>query len=265
MPTWAPPPSVAIEARNVSAVLGGFTVLSDASLSVRAGELVALVGPNGAGKSTLLNVLAGDIPSATGEVVVDGEPLAEWSASELALRRAVLPQQVTVRFPFLVEEVVAMGRAPWARTPFTAEDDARISASRAAADVRYLVGRSFTTLSGGERARVTLARVLAQHSQVILLDEPTAALDIHHQELILQVVRQCTAEGACAIVVLHDLALAAAHADRIAVLAGGRIVADGPLREVLKADLLSDVYHHPIEVIPHPRSGLPLVLPQRAP
>jgi iron complex transport system ATP-binding protein len=243
--------------------LAGREVLRHVSLAVHAGEVLALVGPNGAGKSTLLNAMAGDLPLSSGEIQVDGEPLAHWTHMELALRRAVLPQQVAVAFPFPVDEVVRMGRAPWQRTAERALDDAAVAGAIVQADVGHLVGRLFPTLSGGERARVALARVLAQRTQLLLLDEPTAALDLHHQELVLRVVRECVAAGGAAVVVLHDLSLAAAYADRVAVLAGGQLVADGPPSEVFTEFLLSAVYQHPIEVIPHPHYQAPLVVPRR--
>ena len=197
---------VVLAARSLGVHLGGRPVLDHIDLEVRAGELLALVGPNGAGKTTLLAALAGDVASSAGEVVVDGRPLATWTPLELARRRAVLPQQIQLGFPFLVEEVVAMGRSPWAGTDAADDDEAAVAAGLAAADARDLVGRRFTTLSGGERARVALARVLAQRTQVLLLDEPTAALDVHHQELVLRLLRERVGGGAAVVVVLHDLA-----------------------------------------------------------
>jgi iron complex transport system ATP-binding protein len=254
---------VLAETRATSVAAGGHLILDSVSMTVHAGELVALVGPNGAGKSTLLGVLAADLPPDSGEVLVDGAPAASWTFAELALRRAVLPQQTNVTFPFLVEAVVRMGRAPWASTDAAERDDAIVATALAEADIVHLAGRQFPTLSGGERARVALARVLAQSTQLLLLDEPTAALDIHHQETVLQVVRRRVDEGAGAVVVLHDLGVAAAYADRVVVLDRARVAADGPAAAVLTAERLSRVYNHPIDVIPHPASGVPLVVPRR--
>ena len=254
---------VLLAATGLVVHLGGREVLSGVDVDVRAGELVALVGPNGAGKSTLLAALAGDVPASAGTISVDGAPLDAWSPLDLARRRAVLPQQVQVTFPFLVEQVVAMGRSPWAGTDAEDDDEAVVAESLREADAAHLVGRTFPTLSGGERARVALARVLAQRAQLLLLDEPTAALDVHHQELVLRALRARVAAGAAAVVVLHDLGLAAAHADRVVVIADGRVDADGPAHEVLTGDRLSRVYAHPIEVLPHPRTGVPLVIPER--
>lgn len=257
--------SALIDARGIAVTLAGTPILHGVDLVAHAGEVVALVGPNGAGKSTLLGALSGDVATAAGTVVVEGEPRGSWSHVELALRRAVLPQQATVSFPFPVIDVVRMGRAPWARTPAEEADDAVVAAALAATDVAHLAHRSFPSLSGGERARVALARVLAQQAQLLLLDEPTAALDVHHQELVLQAARQRAAAGDGVVAVLHDLGLAAAHADRVAVVAAGRVVADGPPGEVLTAELLSAVYHHDIEVVAHPETGDLLVLPRRGP
>ncbi|MEU0697686.1 heme ABC transporter ATP-binding protein [Streptomyces niveus] len=242
-------------------VLGGADCGVD--LAVRAGEVLALVGPNGAGKSTLLSALAADQAADNGGVRIAGRPAADWSAPELALRRAVLPQAATLSFPFPVEEVVRMGRAPWAGTASEDDDDTAVAEAMAATEVDEFARRPFSALSGGERARVALARVLAQRAPLLLLDEPTAALDLRHQELVLRVCRSRAAAGDAVVVVLHDLGLAAAHADRAAVLHEGRVVADGPPAEVFDDELLSRVYRQPVEVLPHPRTGTPLVIPRR--
>lgn len=152
-----------------------------------------------------------------------------------------------------------MGRAPWAATPFEDDDEAAIGDAMAATDVLEFAERKFNTLSGGEKARVALARVLAQRTPILLLDEPTSALDLHHQELVMGVARARAGAGDAIVVVLHDLNLAAAHADRVAVLTGGRLVAFGSPSDVLTAKLLSHTYHHPVEVFPHPRTGTPLI------
>ncbi|WP_424887978.1 heme ABC transporter ATP-binding protein [Streptomyces sp. XH2] len=264
LPLPSPLGTVLAEARSLSVRLGGRAVLDGVDLGVAAGEVLALVGPNGAGKSTLLAALAHDLPAAAGEVRIDGEPATAWSAAELALRRAVLPQSAELSFPFPVEEVVRMGRAPWAGTPAEGEDDAAVREAMAAAEVTGFASRPFAALSGGERARVALARVLAQRTPLLLLDEPTAALDLRHQELALRICRERAAAGAAVVVVLHDLGLAGAYADRVAVLHGGRVAAEGPPARVLEAELLTRVYLQPVEVIDHPRTGEPLVIPWRA-
>ncbi|WP_459546323.1 heme ABC transporter ATP-binding protein [Nocardia sp. X0981] len=244
---------------------GGGTrrVLDDIDFEVTAGEVVALVGPNGAGKSTLLAVLAGELAPGRGHVELDGRTLTHWTPLDMARRRAVLPQSHTVGFPFTAAEVIAMGRAPWQRTTRADADDAVIAAAMAATDSTHLAGRAFPSLSGGERARVALARVLAQDTATLLLDEPTAALDLGHQEAVLTLAADRADRGAAVVVVLHDLASAAAYADRVAVLDGGRLAAAGPPRDVLTGDLLSRVYRYPVEVLDHPETGAQLVLPAR--
>lgn len=221
------------------------------------------MGPNGAGKSTLLGALAGDLGASAGEVLIDGRPPAAWSPGELALRRAVLPQSAALSFP--VEEVIRMGRAPWAGvcTDGGEDDDEVVAAAMTATEVAPFAARPYAALSGGERARVALARVLAQRAPVLLLDEPTAALDLRHQELVLRLCRERAGAGDAVVVVLHDLGLAAAYADRVAVLHAGAVAAEGAPAEVFGEELLSRVYRQPVEVFRHPETGVPLVLPKR--
>ncbi|MER7051499.1 heme ABC transporter ATP-binding protein [Streptomyces sp. NPDC000351] len=264
-PSPAAPGDVLAEADGLRVRLGGRPVLDGVGVTARAGEVLALVGPNGAGKSTLLGVLAADVPATEGAVRVHGRPVAEWSAPELALRRSVLPQSASLSFPFPVEEVVRMGRAPWAGTGLEDEDDAAVAEAMARTEVAGFAGRPFSALSGSERARVALARVLAQRTPLLLLDEPTAALDLRHQELVLRLCRERARAGDAVVVVLHDLSLAAAYADRVAILRAGRVAADGPPAEVLSEGLLSEVYDQSVEVLPHPRTGAVLVVPHRAP
>lgn len=263
LPAPLSPGSAVAEARGLRVRLGQRPVLDSIDLTARAGEVLALVGPNGAGKSTLLAALAADLPAEQGEVRIDGRPVTDWSPAELALRRAVLPQSATLSFPFPVADVVRMGRAPWAGTERADEDDPAVASAMAATEVTEFAERPFSALSGGERARVALARVLAQRAPLLLLDEPTAALDLRHQELVLRICRERAAAGDAVVVVLHDLGLAAAYADRAAVLHGGRIAVVGPPAGVFTGELLGEVYRQPVEVFPHPRTGAPLVVPTR--
>ncbi|MGW5638339.1 heme ABC transporter ATP-binding protein [Streptomyces sp. NPDC003832] len=253
---------VVAEAEGLVVRLGGRDVVCGVDVVVRAGEVLALVGPNGAGKSTLLGALAADAPVAEGVVRLHGRPAGDWPPPELALRRAVLPQSATLSFPFSVEEVVRMGRAPWAGL-HTEDDDAAVAEAMRLTEVVDFAPRPFSALSGGERARVALARVLAQRAPLLLLDEPTAALDLKHQELVLRLCRERADAGDAVVVVLHDLGLAAAYAHRVAVLRAGRIAADGPPAEVFTEELLSEVYDQPVEVLPHPRTAATLVVPRR--
>ncbi|MCU0309645.1 MAG: heme ABC transporter ATP-binding protein [Acidimicrobiales bacterium] len=233
---------------DVTVALGGRTVLDGVELGVTTGELVAIVGPNGAGKSTLLAVLAGDRRPEGGRVVLDGRPVEEWRPLDLARRRAVMLQDAGVAFPFRVDEVIRMGRSPWRETRFEDDDDREVAAAMVATDVAHLAGRAVPTLSGGERARVALARTLAQRTTLILLDEPTAALDLHHQELAMGLLRARVDAGDAAVVVLHDLTAAAAFADRVVIVADGGVVAAGTPGEVLRGECLTAVYRQEIAV-----------------
>ncbi|GHE29122.1 heme ABC transporter ATP-binding protein [Streptomyces cellulosae] len=261
-PAPVSPGDVLAAAEGLRVRLGARDVLHGVDVAVRAGELLALVGPNGAGKSTLLGALAADVAPSDGAVRIHGRPASDWSAPELALRRAVLPQSSTLSFPFSVEEVVRMGRAPWAALD-PEDDEAAVAEAMAATEVTAFAARPFSALSGGERARVALARVLAQRAPLLLLDEPTAALDLRHQELVLRLCRERARAGDAVVVVLHDLGLAAAYAHRVAVLRAGRVAAAGPPQEIFTESLLSEVYDQPVEVVPHPRTGAALVLPVR--
>jgi iron complex transport system ATP-binding protein len=233
-----------IEATAVTVKAGSVTLVDGVSLTVAPGELLAIAGPNGAGKSTLLGALAGDITPSSGTVRLGGEALPALRGKRLALRRAVLPQRVELAFPFTAAEVVHMGRAP--HPP--GDDDEVVGRCMAETDTLHLADRAFPTLSGGEQARVALARVLAQDTPVLLLDEPTAALDLRHQEQVLSVASARAAAGCAVVVVLHDLNLAAAYADRVCLLAGGRLAACAPPDQVLRSDLLGDIYGHPVTV-----------------
>lgn len=254
---------VTLSVRDIAVKFRTTDVLRGVDLDVRTGEVLVLVGPNGAGKSTLLSVISGDIDPDRGEVLVEDEPLSHWSTVELAMRRAVLLQQIQLSFPFTVHEVVKMGRAPWANTPAEDFDDEVVAWAMKTTDVEEFTDRVFMSLSGGERARAALARVLAQDARTLLLDEPTAAMDIRHQEHVMQIAKARAQAGDAVVVVMHDLGVAAAHADRVVVLSNGLIVADGSPTEVMTADLLGEVYQCPIEVIPNPRTGSPVIIPLR--
>ncbi len=253
----------AIAVDNLTVILGGATILDGITLAMQPGELTVLVGPNGAGKSTLLAALAGDVDAAAGTVMVGGVPLRSIHVREMARRRAVQVQESTLSFSFTSIEVVEMGRAPWQGTEAEDEDDAVVTDSLERADVTHLAQRRFPTLSGGEKARVSFARVLAQRTEILLLDEPTAALDVRHQEALLIEAAMLAESGHAVVVVLHDLSLAGAYADRVVLLAQGKVRADGTAREVLTSELLTEVYAYPVDVIDHPDSPGPVVLPVR--
>jgi iron complex transport system ATP-binding protein len=257
--------SVALSGRNLGLQIGPAWLVREVDVDLVAGQLLAVVGPNGAGKSTLLSLLAGDLAPTTGTVHVGALPVHRAHATDLARRRAVLTQRVTLSFPFTVTEVVEMGRSPWAGTDAEDEDERVIAEALTAADMQRFATRRFPTLSGGEQARGSFARILAQDTGVLLLDEPTAALDLRHQEQLMDTARQCADEGQAVLVVLHDLQLAAAHADEVAVMHEGRVVVRGAPETVFTEALLEEVYGLPIEVFRHPVTGAVLVGPKRAP
>ena len=233
-----------LTASHLVVTRGSTTLLHDVSLSVQSGELLAVLGPNGAGKSTLLGAIAGDFPLASGSVSINHRELSSLPPRELARMRAVLPQQIAISFPFTVREIVAMGRSPWLND----DDDERISAAMQRMEVASLAGRTYQTLSVGEQARVSMARVLAQDTPLLFLDEPTAVLDIGQQERFLSIARSLVDEGRGVIAVLHDLNVAMRFATKVLVLHQGRCVASGNPRTVLTDALLSDVYHQKIRV-----------------
>ncbi len=255
-----------IVADGVSVAYGPRVVLRDVSLEVRAGEVVALVGPNGAGKSTLLRVLSGEHRSITGEVRYDGRAIGSLKLIDLARRRAVVPQQSALDFPFKVREVVLMGRTPHVHRLGATNDEEVVARSLSAVGLDSFGERSYLHLSGGERQRVHLARALTQIAEpvesgrALLLDEPVANLDLAHQHRVLDVARKLAGEGVAVLVVLHDLNLAAQYADRIAILARGSVCACGTPATVLTEDQLSSVYETPVTVVDHPCAACPLVV-----
>lgn len=253
----------ALRLDDVSYRAGATRIVDGVSLDVRYGQVLALVGPNGAGKSTLLGLLSGDLAPTSGRVLIDGEPLESRSPKQLARMRAVLLQSNQVVFSFTSRQVIEMGRAPWIGADEQADDERLIADAVAVTDVAHLAERKFPTLSGGERARVSLARVLAQDTAIVLLDEPTAALDLRHQEQVLRVARDLAAEGRAVAVVLHDLSLAAAYADEIAVLHDGRLAARDAPAAVLTAERIEAVYGTPVRIVADPGTGAPVVLPRR--
>jgi iron complex transport system ATP-binding protein len=263
LPPHPSPGTTALTATGLGLRVDGRWLLADVDLTLTAGQVLAVIGPNGAGKSTLLSLLAGDLAPTTGTVRLGDLPVRHAHPIAVARRRAVLPQQPRLSFPFTVTEVVEMGRAPWVGTDAEEDDERHIADALVAADMVAFAARRYPTLSGGEQARASFARVLAQHTGVLLLDEPTAALDLRHQEQVMAVARDCATAGVAVLAVLHDINLAAAHADRIAVLHEGRLVAFGTAADVLTEPLLEAVYQVPIDVFRHPVHGGLVVAPRR--
>jgi len=255
-----------IEAERVSFAYGPRPVLSDVTLAVAAGELVGVIGPNGGGKTTLVRLLSGVLAPGAGIVRLGGRPLATYRRRDLARRLAVVPQDPTLELPFTALEVVLMGRAPHlAALGFPRAGDVEIArAAMARLGVAELEDRPLDRLSGGERQRILLARALAQEPAVLLLDEPTTHLDLRHQAGIYEVVHELARRrGVAVLSVLHDLNLAALYCDRLLLLAGGRVVRQGPPAEVLDPGTLREAYATDVQVTANPATGVPVVLPTR--
>lgn len=251
--------STAIRVENVTYRVGDARLLEEVRVSGARGEIVAVVGPNGAGKSTLLRVMAGDVRPTSGHAFIGEVDVSRATLHQLAELRAFLGPQSTSPNPFTVQEVVAMGRHPHRRT--TQEGEASIvAAAMASTDVAALSHRPLASLSTGELQRVGLARIIAQQTPVLLLDEPTSALDVGHQEAVMRVLRGLAESGATIVTAVHDLNVAAAHADRVVLLDRGHAVATGAPVDVLTATSLSLVYGQPMAVIPHPHRDCLLVL-----
>ena len=236
--------SAFLTARGVNVTLAGRLVLNDVSLALSSGHLVALVGPNGAGKTTLLRALAGLVPSE-GVIEVGGAALSSLTLRDRARRFAYLPQGHIVHWPLPARDIVALGRYPHGATDparLTPKDTEAVLRAMQATDVMEFSERSVTELSGGERSRVALARVLAVEAPVILADEPTASLDPRHQFEVMKSLRASADKGVLVIVVTHDLGLAARFADTVLVLSDGRLVSQGAPAEALSEKIMGDVF-----------------------
>lgn len=254
----------AIEAAGVRVTLGGTPVLDGVGLSVARGEWITVIGPNGAGKSTLLRVIGGLLAPTAGNVSLFGTPTARLSRRERARIVATVAQSPVVPAGMTVFDYVLLGRTPYI-APLGRESAADLAAAHAVLDrldLARFAERPLATLSGGERQRVFLARALAQGAGLLLLDEPTSALDIGHQQEVLELVDQLRSDdGLTVLATMHDLSVAGEYADRLLLLAGGRVVADGAPRDVLTDELLAAHYRARVRVIDGEHG--PLVVPVR--
>ena len=243
---------------------GSREALAGASVLVAPGEVVGAIGPNAAGKSTLARLCCGLLPKQQGAVLLQGTALEALSRRERARRVAFLPQNPPHDLSFTAREVALMGRAPHLGL-WSLEGPHDLATARAAleeVDALDLADRPVSQLSGGERQRVFLARAFAQEAALLVLDEPTAALDLAHQVLLVNALRKRARAGGGALLVLHDLALAGAACDRLVLLDHGRVVAEGTPSQVLRPEVLSPVYGTAVEVIADPATGQPLVAPR---
>jgi iron complex transport system ATP-binding protein len=255
--------SARVTATDLRYAYPGTPALDGMSFSAAGGEVVGVLGPNGAGKSTLIRILAGLLRADSGSVRIDDLDPASAPRREVARRCAWVAQEPAVAWPFTVREVVMMGRAPHqgllglAR----AEDLRAVSSALAACDLVHLADRRVDACSGGERRRVFIARALAQSPRVLLLDEPTAFLDLGHQLAVLALARAAARDGLAVIAVLHDLNLAASSCDRLLLLDRGKLVAEGPPREVLTEDRVREIWGVPVWRGAHGVSGAPIIHP----
>lgn len=254
-----------LEASQLTFAIRAKTLLSNVSLRLDSGEIIAIVGANGAGKSTLMKLLAGELTPTWGDVLLDQQPLSRWSKRSLARKRAVLPQSSLLAFGFTALEVVLMGRTPHLQGMERPQDYQIAHEALAATQVDHLAERSYVSLSGGEKQRVQLARVLAQiwedtGARYLLLDEPTNNLDLAHQHGTLEIAASFARRGVGVLAVLHDLNLAAQYADRIVVLKSGRVLASGAPNIVLTSSIVYDAFNMAVMVEPHPCLNCPLVI-----
>lgn len=250
-----------LTAERLRVVRAGRVLLDLPRLGVAPGMVLAVLGANGAGKSTLLRCLSGELRPDAGRVTLLGRPLGQWPARAMARQRAVMPQASALAFPLRAREVTALGRIPWGG------GEAGVDAALTEAGAEHLAARWYGTLSGGEAQRVQLARILAQlhgtppERSLLLLDEPTASLDLRHQHRILEVARGRAAAGATVVMVLHDLHLAARHATHVLLLRDGVPLATGPVPEMLDAALLSATYGVRLRRVPDQVGGASIFIP----
>lgn len=254
-----------LQAENIEFSYNGVRVLNGVSFSVASGDFVGLIGPNGTGKTTLLNLIDGILQPRGGMIRIHGAPVHEMKRDALARIVAVVPQESPMIFPFRVQEVVLMGRAPHlGKWRFEGERDMDIvHRAMQMTDTLALAGRSMNRLSGGERQRVLIARALAQEPELMLLDEPTASLDIRHQVEFFNLIKALNKrQGLTVIAVTHDINLASLYCDRIILLKDGRIRVAGRPDEVITEENIQAVYQTPVMVDRHPITDLPRVTPK---
>jgi iron complex transport system ATP-binding protein len=256
-----------LEARELTARYVGASGLALDRVSLRVGprELVAVGGPNGSGKTTLVRALLGLLPIEGGAAMLDGKPIASWRRGSLAKVVGVVPQREDIVFPLTVAQTVMLGRYPHLGplAPEGPVDREAVLKALRRCDVESLAQRKVDTLSGGEWQRVRVARALAQQPKILVLDEPTASLDVRHEMELFELVRTLVAEGLAGLVVTHELNLAARFADRILLLSEGRVAAEGSPSDVFRPDILARVFQWPVAVTILPE-GAPQVIPLRA-
>jgi iron complex transport system ATP-binding protein len=253
-----------LSARGITVGYGGEPVVHDLTVEIPDGQVTTIVGPNGCGKSTLLRTLARLLPPSSGQVVLDGAPITSMGTRDIATRLSLLPQSPIAPEGLLVRDLVGRGRHPHQRwfAQWSRQDEEVVEAALAMTDTSDLRDRPLDQLSGGQRQRAWIAMTLAQDTDLMLLDEPTTYLDLAHQVEVLELVCRLNRERARTVaMVLHDLNLAARYSDLVVVMHEGRIVTQGSPTEVFTTEMLSDVFGLEAEILPDPRTGLPIVVP----
>lgn len=257
--------SNSLVARNVSVRCRGKSLLEDVNLELCAGEMLGLLGPNGAGKSTLIKVMSAEVAPCAGHVCMNGRWLRHLPSRERARQLAVLPQHLELAFPFTAFEVALLGRIPHHYGAPGHADRGVVWKTLEMVDAVHLAARAYPTLSGGEQARVQLARVLAQvwsadgdlGGRYLLLDEPTAPLDIAHQMVLMRILAEVAARGLGVLLIVHDLNLASSWVDRMALLRDGSVAALGTPQEVVTVEQMREVFDVAPHIVAHPRNGRP--------
>ena len=251
----------ALQIKNLNFSYNATKVIDGVSLTLKQGEFLGIIGPNGAGKSTLLRLICGICKPGAGEIMLFEKQLAKQSKKEIARQVAFVPQETHFTLNFTVEEVVMMGRYPYLQ-PFVHEKkddlDARERAITAA-HIEHLRKRPVNSLSSGERQRVVIARALAQVPRMLVLDEPTSHLDLHHQHSIMELLKRLNKEGLTVAVVHHDLNLASLYCRHLVLMHGGKIAATGTPNELIKKEILSKVYGTAVRIVRHPDKDVPQI------
>jgi len=253
-----------LKIQNISVFYGNRKILDNINLEVNSGEIVALIGPNGAGKSTLIRSISGVIPIKSGRVEANGKEITSLDSMQRAREIAVVPQAVSLPPAFTAWETVLLGRTPYLNFlgQASAKDEAIARQALEQVDALHLAEHRMDEISGGEQQRVLLARALTQDTSILLMDEPTAHLDIRHQIDLLKLVKQQVKEkNLTVLVALHDLNLASMFADRIAIVQNGVLCVAGSPQETLTVEILNSIYNVPVHIIHHPETNTPLIIP----
>lgn len=253
-----------LSASGVTVTVEGRHLVQQASLRVNAGEVVAIIGPNGAGKTSLVRAITGDLPISSGDILFNNMPVSQFSLQQKAKHIAILTQHTELNFPFPVEEVVHLGRIPHASGK--QQDQRIVEAALQAVDMQERRQQLYTQLSGGEKQRVQLARVMAQvwrredtQHRLLILDEPTSSLDVSHTRQLMRVIRELAATGMGVIMILHDFNLAARFADHIVAMVDGEKVVEGRPDRVLTTENMAQYFQVDSHIIAHPKTGRPMV------